>query len=317
MSNTPSDSDYLILPLSSNPLWNDLIPILQDDSNTICPILYTSNFIDAMNYFRSIIFKAEYSYRALVLTSYIIDLNSANYTAWHYRRECLFHLNSNLLNELTWTSNLCNTTPKNYQLWYHRRVIVQRLNNIGNELEHTAEILQNDGKNYHVWSHRQWVVNHFNCYNNELAFIELLLNIDIRNNSAWNHRHLVISKTTGYTTDIIKFELDYTLEKLSKVQGNESAWTYLIGVLRLADELLLKDILERVKLILPTETIMKSSVDENEVVYSNARVYTLSALSQICEIIKSAEAKVYFESLIKEDHIRTKYWEYKLNSYVM
>ena len=44
--------------------------------------------------------------------------------------------------------------PKNYQIWYHRRVIVERLGDSSRELNFTKEVFKEDAKNYHAWSHR-------------------------------------------------------------------------------------------------------------------------------------------------------------------
>jgi hypothetical protein len=78
--------------------------------------------------------------------------------------------------------------PKNYQLWWHRRLVVEQLGAkvvdrelevrgstldearglyrdmlmrdiaLGGRAQFTAETLQDDSKNYHVWCYRQWLV---------------------------------------------------------------------------------------------------------------------------------------------------------------
>jgi hypothetical protein len=44
--------------------------------------------------------------------------------------------------------------PKNYQIWFHRRSIVERSGNPDRELGFTAAVFEVDSKNYHAWSHR-------------------------------------------------------------------------------------------------------------------------------------------------------------------
>lgn len=49
--------------------------------------------------------------------------------------------------------------PKNYQIWYHRRAIVERSGNASRELAFTASVFDVDAKNYHAWSHRLfWLI---------------------------------------------------------------------------------------------------------------------------------------------------------------
>lgn len=66
-------------------------------------------------------------------------------------------------------------------------------------------------------------------YDNELEYVELLLDNDVRNNSAWNQRYFVISNTTKFERAVINNEVDFALEKIELVIGNESAWNYLRG----------------------------------------------------------------------------------------
>lgn len=64
-----------------------------------------------------------------------------------------------------------------------------------------------------------------------MVYVEQLLTDDVRNNSAWNQRYFVIHNTTKFEPDVIDREVDFALEKISLVKGNESAWNYLRGVL--------------------------------------------------------------------------------------
>lgn len=44
--------------------------------------------------------------------------------------------------------------PKNYQIWYHRRAIVERLGSGHRELDFCSRVFSVDAKNYHAWAHR-------------------------------------------------------------------------------------------------------------------------------------------------------------------
>jgi hypothetical protein len=69
-----------------------------------------------MDLFRGVLRINELSHRTLLLTEAVIDCNSANYSAWHYRRLCLEALKSDLKEELTWVATVALDTPKNYQV---------------------------------------------------------------------------------------------------------------------------------------------------------------------------------------------------------
>lgn len=71
-----------------------------------------------MNYFRAILEKDEKSLRAFDLTTDVILLNPANYTAWYFRKILLKELNLDLKKELEFLSTIGIENPKNYQIWY-------------------------------------------------------------------------------------------------------------------------------------------------------------------------------------------------------
>ena len=68
----------------------------------------------------------------------MIEQNSANYTAWSYRRACLYALQAPLSEELQWTEAIAHSSPKNYQLWHHRRALLERMDTPGDELTFTV-----------------------------------------------------------------------------------------------------------------------------------------------------------------------------------
>jgi protein farnesyltransferase/geranylgeranyltransferase type-1 subunit alpha len=150
----------------------------QDTHNPVCAILYSHQFTHTMDLFRTVLRRDERSARALQITTDTISLNPANYTAWHFRRLCLEHLQQDLAPELHFLSECANENPKNYQLWQHRRWIVTKLQHPQQELEHTRDILNLDQKNYHAWAHRQWAVKTFNLWDEQLEFAHTLISED-------------------------------------------------------------------------------------------------------------------------------------------
>ncbi|XP_012230501.1 protein farnesyltransferase/geranylgeranyltransferase type-1 subunit alpha [Linepithema humile] len=212
--------------------WSDVTPLPQDDGpHPVVAIAYSEKFKDAYDYFRAILKSGEKSERTLALTETCIWLNPANYTVWQYRREILKALEKNLYEELKYTDRMIKYNSKNYQVWHHRKVIVEWLQDPIEELTFIETVLCKDAKNYHAWQHRQWCIQTFNLYDKELEYVEQLINDDVRNNSAWNQRYFVISNTTKFEQEVIDREIDYALEKIDLVRGNESAWNYLRGIL--------------------------------------------------------------------------------------
>lgn len=71
-----------------------------------------------------------------------------------YRRQCLRYLGSDLVEELSFMDTFAEENPKNYQIWYHRRAIVEEHGDAAGELEFCAKVFATDAKNYHAWAHR-------------------------------------------------------------------------------------------------------------------------------------------------------------------
>jgi len=212
-------------------------PIAQNDGPVpVVLIAYSDRFTDVHDYFRAVLKSGEKSSRVLELTEDALEMNPANYTVWHYRREVLKAIGADLKDELHYSREMIEEHPKNYQVWQHRRVLVEWLNDPGAELRFTELILAMDQKNYHAWQHRQWVLQTFKLFDQELEFIDKLLLDDIRNNSAWNQRFFVVQHTTGWTVEVVTREVEYTWNKILIVKRNESAWNYLRGVLEHCDD---------------------------------------------------------------------------------
>jgi len=78
------------------------------------------------------------------------------------------------------------------------------------------------------------IVNYYltcSLYDEELEFVNRLICEDQRNNSAWNQRFFVV-KHLGFTPEAIEREVTYTMNRIRIIKNNESAWNYLVGVLR-------------------------------------------------------------------------------------
>ncbi|KAL9649450.1 hypothetical protein ABK040_000689 [Willaertia magna] len=302
------------IPHSERDEFKDIQPIEQDEGqNPIVRIAYTDEFKDTMNYFRSILQLNEMSERSLKLTEEVIELNPANYTAWHYRRKILFNLNLNLKDELNYLNKITFENQKNYQVWYHRQSIIEKLfnnsedlNYIENEKNFVKEIIDNDSKNYHAWSYRQWFVKYFNCFENELDYVEYLLQKDFRNNSAWNYRFYILQNLNDFNNLNKRIEeMNYTYNYILKSPNNESSWNYLKGIATTTtingnteDEVLLLNHLEQ----LSRQVLEKVAIN----VHAN---YTL--FISLIRKNKLDEALTICKNLEKFDFIRKKYWQHR------
>jgi len=302
MSDSDSDENGWV-PYSKRPEWSDVVPIPQDDGpNPVCPINYTAQFMETMNYFRAILQKDERSERALQLTADVISLNAANYTVWYYRRMLLDSLKTDLYKELEFVTRIGRENPKNYQIWQHRKVVVEKSSESAAELAFTSDMIDEDGgKNYHAWAHRQWVIETYGLWDKELEFVDGCLKLDLRNNSAWNQRYFVVSKWQKLTKPVISDEIQYALKYILKAPNNQSPWAYLKGVL-----------LNQKYSDFPE--IKASCLQLKEKFVSCPHVVSL--LVDINEQENTADSKVMAKELCGAlanslDNIRQKYWNYR------
>lgn len=255
----------------------DLEPCPQDDGpEPVCVIQYPTAFRLAYDYMRAVWKVDELSERSLKLTALCLKLNPANYTVWHFRRKCkltacsvkyrhilqialticllflaavigLRHLELNskedMLNDLKLSASLGGDNPKNYQIWYHRRTLLETYPNLKqdfleSELNYISTVFEEDSKNYHAWSHRQWFVNTINdedVWKREIEFSEKLIQEDPRNNSAWNQRWFACHRglKDALPLETSKTEADFALDTGAAVDPfNESPWRYLVSLLR-------------------------------------------------------------------------------------
>ncbi|XP_013191283.1 protein farnesyltransferase/geranylgeranyltransferase type-1 subunit alpha [Amyelois transitella] len=303
------ESDVAWVSYKDRPEWNDLKPIPEDDGPApVVVIAHSDRFQDVYDYFRAVLKNNEKSERALQLTKDAVELNPANYTVWQYRRDLLQALGADLRSELDYVEAVIKNSPKNYQVWHHRRMLVEWLQDPSLELELTGDALLQDPKNYHAWQHRQWAMKTFGLFDREMDFVDNLISEDVRNNSAWNQRYFVVNNHLGWSDLIVQKEICYTLEKIKFVKNNESAWSYLRGVM-------LHD-----KRGMNGNAVVTSFCDE---LYKHKcrSPYLLAFIIDVCdEAIKKGETNTFHNAdraitlchalSTKYDKIRSKYWNY-------
>ncbi|KYQ92767.1 protein prenyltransferase alpha subunit [Tieghemostelium lacteum] len=241
-----SDKEQKYIPFSNREEWKDVKPIEQDDGpNPICPIAYSDEFKDKMNYFRAVLKTQDKSKRVIELLNEIVQENPSNYTVWYYRREVIKHLvdqsgkdSFDFDEEMELLEEMGSTDPKNYQVWNHRRFIVENYVGANGEKEFLEQVLQEDAKNYHAWAHRQWLLKNYSLWHGELEYVDKLLQLDHRNNSAWNHRYFILfnlhfnQQTKSMPLNIIEKEIEYAFTHIKHSPNNESPWSYLRGLFK-------------------------------------------------------------------------------------
>lgn len=223
------------LPPFDENSFGDVTPLTTGELSSLTILIDDSDSL-LFGYFYSLVQAQERSERVLNLTLHIIAVNSANYTAWQTRRKCIEVLDfslDNYYNELSVVDSWCARNPKNYQVWFHRRWVIDRIYDdhpsveelVDSELLRLEESFNEEPKNYNAWSHRLYISRKFNLLSTdqELEFTSRVLRQDVRNNSAWSYRRQILSQRH----DLMDKEIAFTIEMIKLSPGNESAWIYL------------------------------------------------------------------------------------------
>lgn len=270
----------------------------------------------------------------------IIDDNPSEYTAWHYLR---LYTTANALTldeyraELAFVDRVAEESPKNYQFWVYRESIIENILKrypesvkreelATDELNWCAKLIKDDSKNYHAWDYRQWVIRYFATWNFELDYTEFLLDSDLRNNSAWTHRFFVLTheaaaaaaakkeeeEEEGKKVEEVKFpkemverEIAFAEKYIRKAPAsNQSAWTFLAGVVERSESGRFADFPAVKKMCLEIEGSCPKSA------------YCVGMLVDIFdEEGNEVERVERINRLVtKLDPVRKNYWEYVLET---
>jgi len=302
--------------------------VKQDDGpEPVAVIRYPPGFEEAHDYFRAVQQRGEFSERALELTANVMEHNSANYTAWYYRRRCLKELGSDLSEELKFTDEWAVQSPKNYQVWYHRRWLIsemadqitaresaeeaaKQINALAQrELEYHKEVMvQNeDFKNYNGWSHRQFIARKFQLWEGELDFVLELLEEDIRNNSAWNHRYTVVKNLHWpFSREVMQSEIEFALKMLEQCYSNESAWNYMAAFTGDGDgKIKISELPDIEQFCLKVKSEAGTQLD-----LARFAIETLASIHTARG--EMDEARKRYEELKSVDKVRACYWEWRI-----
>jgi len=167
------------------------------------------------------------------ITASVISHNLGHYSAWSYRRECIYDMirlgNGEPLGERDLISlsrryiglerdfirSNGGSNPKNYQLWAHRRSLLEEI--YGETLGHGADgaTVEETG-----WDRT------YN-YEEEMSYVEnVLVGEDAKNYHAWAHRQWVVRRymVADEMQKYTKKELDFSEKMIRLDCRNNSAW---------------------------------------------------------------------------------------------
>ena len=165
-----------------------------------------------MGYFRAVLKSEEVSKRAFDLTYDVLMENQGNYTAWYWRRKCIYELKLDLKEEMRFLNKSYLSMSKVYQYWQHKRVIAQALVhskelNVDEEIKTLTLLYNDDCKNFHMWTYRMWLTEELGLWENEKNFMKIEIALNPTNNSLWNYRYFLNSKTMKFDGDYVKSEI--------------------------------------------------------------------------------------------------------------
>jgi len=141
---------------------------------------------------------------------------------------------------LSHSDDWCHKNPKNYQVWFHRRWLVEQIYRrllmdteelYAKETSRISELIESEPKHLNAWSHRLFLANLFKVFESnaelELAFAEKFIEKDVRNNTAWSYRRHCLDRAGS--TDWGR-EITFVLGHIMKAPSNESPWVYLRSI---------------------------------------------------------------------------------------
>jgi protein farnesyltransferase/geranylgeranyltransferase type-1 subunit alpha len=239
------------IPISDRIEWQGIAPLCQPEPSTkVVAIRTDPDHADLLGTFWAALRSGERSQRVLDLSEEIIlNYNSAHFSVWAWRWECLSFLakldtDEGVAAEVEMMRRVATDNPKNYQLWNHRRKFALHRggDHAGGEMDFSAACLSYDQKNYHAWAHRQAILTAFgsqvvSLWADELAVTEKFLRQDLRNNSAWTQRFFILAKMPrgkvllGTPQEVYDREIDFVIVKINLAPHNEAAWGYLRALL--------------------------------------------------------------------------------------
>ena len=210
--------------------WDDTEPF-PDPQKDNCPfhVDHTKKYDLIMGIFRTVIDKKEYSRRALHLTTFVISKNPTNITAWWYRQQVLEHIGYDWKQEMDFLDDLMVSQPKPYQMWNHRRWLDDRCETLPDEEKRLYRIICVDQKNFHAYNFFCWFIRRWGFQSYFLRYVTDIVSVDPTNNSAFNFRYFIVE----HEKMNVKQELEYAFTVLAKKTENESATTYIRGLLGL------------------------------------------------------------------------------------
>jgi protein farnesyltransferase/geranylgeranyltransferase type-1 subunit alpha len=301
------------LPPFEENSFGDVTPLTTNELSPLS-ILITDSDSRLFGYFYALVQAQERSERVLNLTLHIIAVNSANYTAWQTRRKCIEVLDFSFdkyNDELSVVDAWCARNPKNYQVWFHRRWVIDRICDdhpsvqklVDSELLRLEESFNEEPKNYNAWSHRLYISRKFNLLNTdqELEFTSRILRQDVRNNSAWSYRRQIVSQRH----DLMQKEIKFTIEMIILSPGNESAWIYLRSLPSWATQ-----IFEH-----PDMSKLFGNITQSTVLSLNMRYASETFIISLKDKAMTPESYKMKNNLIISDSIREKSLKYRFSSF--
>jgi len=328
------EGDDPLPSFAERPEFADVAPLYLADAVNALPVVqvpYSAEWRETHAVFQALLARGETSPRTHELTSELIALNGADYTAWHWRWRCVQAAcasqpgDAPLLDELRFTERYAEEGSKNYQLWNHRRLVAHSLaqrsgaegrpTTGAREDAFTAAVLSQDAKNYHAWAHRLWAVACFGLQAREVEFTSALLEEDGRNNSAWNARFAALSDGGRIPQAVAVRELRLAAFHLLSDGENEAAWAYARGVARAAD--MQETLLETARGVLAEEP---ANVHAASVLADGAEA-AAAALAESGDAAgaarAAAECRRMLELCLANDLIRAPYWTFRLTAGAM